>query len=77
MEDPPDFDSVSGSNEEESVVRDTEPEFVSLAKRLDVALAGFRESVQSGKDAHGNRPVEGRTSALAGSVQTIRFIVLC
>jgi hypothetical protein len=38
-----------------------------------VARARFRKAMQRGKNVHGGGLLRLRTSALAGSVQTIRF----
>jgi hypothetical protein len=58
MKDAADFDSVRIKDKEKPVVSNAEPEFVPRLKRFYVALACFRKSVQSGKDAHRSRLVE-------------------
>ncbi len=45
-------------DEEQPVVGDAEPEFVSSLERLYVTLARFGEAVQSGQNTHGRALVE-------------------
>jgi len=63
----------SGADEEEPVVADAKPEFFSSLECLYVAFAGIREAIQGGENAHGGGLVQAAESALAGSVQTMRF----
>lgn len=77
MENAADFDSVSGSDKEESVIGDAESEFVSSLKGLHIARAGLGKSGRVAKMRMAVGLSRRRTSALAGSVQIIRFIVPC
>jgi hypothetical protein len=76
MEDAADFEGVcSGGHEEQPVIADAEPEFVSSLKRLHVALARIGEAMQGGQNMHGSGLIEAEDIGLGrGSVQTIRFM---
>jgi hypothetical protein len=73
MEDAPDFEGIGDVDKEKPVVGDAEPEFVAPLKRFHVAFADAGEAIQRGENAHGSLAVDAAPSALAGSVQTIRF----
>lgn len=74
MEDAANLDGVrSGADEKEPVVADAEPEFFSSLESLYVAFAGIAKRCKVVRMRIAVGLSRLRTSALAGSVQTMRF----
>ncbi len=51
MENAADFDGVRRKDEEEPIVCDAEPQFISLLERFYIALPCFGKTLQGGKNA--------------------------
>ncbi len=75
MEDATNLDGVRiGANKEEPVVADAQPEFLSSPESFYIALAGFGEAMQGGKNVW-TEPAKAdvRRVDKPAAMQTIRF----
>ena len=75
MENAADFKGIVNVDDEEPV-GNAEPEFVSTLEGLYVAFAGSDKAIERGEVRMAVSRSMRRTSALAGSVQTICFTVV-
>lgn len=58
MKNTPDFEAVSGPDEEQAIVGDAEAKLIASLKRLYVAFTGFGKAMQGRQHTHGRGFVE-------------------
>jgi len=72
-----DLNCILGRDKEESIVADPKAKFFPSLERLNISFARLGKTMQRRQNTHSCGFIKPRTSALAGLVQTIRFIAPC